>query len=195
MDSVLNSGSVLNSQKPGALGSFFSPEKVTMELGLSEGMIVADFGSGAGHFIVPLSHKVGEDGKIFAIDIQESALDNARAKAKSTGLENIETIRADLEVLGGTGIPDNTLDMVLISNTLFQSNKKSEIIREAMRVLKAQGALAIIEWKKGGGGFGPPDELRTDESGMKSLATNEGFVFERDIDAGQFHFGIIFRKQ
>lgn len=195
MDSVLNSGPVLNPQKPGVLGSFFNPEKAVMELGLSEGMSVADFGSGAGHFIVPLSQKVGKEGKIFAIDIQESALDNVRTKVKSAGLENVETIRADLEVLGGTGISDNLLDIVLISNTLFQSSKKLEIIREAKRVLKEQGVLVIIEWKKGGGGFGPPDELRTDEATMKSLATNEGFAFERDISAGQFHFGVIFRKQ
>lgn len=195
MDSVLNSGPVLNPQKPGVLGSFFSPEKVVMELGLNEGMIIADFGSGAGHFIVPLGQKVGKDGEIFAIDIQESALDNVRAKAKSAGLENVETIRADLEVLGGTGILDNSLDVVLISNTLFQSNKKSEILREAKRVLKEQGVLVVIEWKKGGGGFGPPDELRTDGETMKSLVANEGLVFERDIDAGQFHFGAIFRKK
>lgn len=177
-----------------------NPDKIAGEFGIQQGMTVADFGSGAGYFTILMAQKVGENGKVYALDIQESALDNVRVKAKSAGLENVETIRANLEVLGGSGLADNSQDMVLLANILFQSDLKGEIIKEAVRVLKKGGALVVIDWKRATGGFGPPDNLRTDEVAMRNLVlglpaqAGEGLVFENDIDAGQFHYGMKFKK-
>lgn len=180
-------------------GGFMNPETIVSGFGIKEGMMVADFGSGAGYFTILLGKRVGADGKVFALDIQESALDNVRVKAKAAGLENVETIRSNLEILGGSDLKDNSQDMVLLANILFQSEQKKEIIDEAVRVLKNGGSLVVIDWKRdsglpGQGGFGPPDNLRTDEIAMRSLVLGGGLVFENDIDAGQFHYGMKFKK-
>ena len=175
-------------------GGFMNPDKIVGEFGIAPRMMVADFGSGAGYFTILLAQRVGVDGKVFALDIQESALDNVRVKAKAVGLENVEMIRANLEVFGGSGLKDNSQDMVLLANILFQSDKKKEIIKEAIRVLKSGGSLVVIDWKRTAGGFGPPDNLRTDDVAMRSLVLGEGLVFENDIDAGQFHYGLKFKK-
>lgn len=187
-------GSVLPNSS--GTGGFMNPDKIAGGFGIKEGMMIADFGSGAGYFTILLGQRVGKDGKVFALDIQESALDNVRVKAKAAGLENIETIRSNLEVLDSSGLADNSQDMVLLANILFQSEKKGEIIKEAVRVLKSGGSLVVIDWKiaSGQGGFGPPDNLRTDEVVMRSLVLGEGVVFENEIDAGQFHYGMKFKK-
>ncbi len=185
-------GSVLPNSK--GTGGFMNPDKIVAGFGISEGMTVADFGSGAGYFTILLGQKVGKNGKVYALDIQESALDNVRVKAKAAGLENIETIRSNLEVLGSSGLADNSQDMVLLANILFQSEQKADIIKEAVRVLKSGGFLVVIDWKRATGGFGPPDNLRTDDIAMRSLILGEGLVFENDIDAGQFHYGMKFKK-
>lgn len=183
-------------------GGFMNPEKIAAEFGVKEGMMIADFGSGAGYFAILLGKRVGVDGKVFAVDIQESALDNVRVKAKAAGLENVETIRSNLEVLGSSGLKDNSQDMALLANILFQSEQKEEIIKESVRVLKSGGFLVVIDWKRAAGampdgrqGFGPPDNLRTDEIAMRSLVLGEGLVFEKNIDAGQFHYGLKFIKK
>lgn len=176
-------------------GGFLNPDLIINEFALQPGMSVADFGSGAGYFTILIGEMVGEDGRVYALDIMESALDSVKEKAKAVGLKNIETVRANLEVLGSSGLTDQSQDMVLSANILFQSEKKSEIMREARRVLKDGGSLVIIDWKKAAGGFGPPDNLRTDDKAMRSLAVGEGFMFERDFNAGQFHYGMLFRKQ
>ena len=185
-------GSVLPNSS--GTGGFMNPDKIVSGFGIKEGMIVADFGSGAGYFTILLGQRVGRDGKVFALDIQESALDNVRVKAKPVGLENIETIRSNLEVPGSSGLADKSQDMVLLANILFQSEQKADIIKEATRVLKSGGSLVVIDWKRTAGGFGPPDNLRTDEMAMRSLILGEGLVFEDDIDAGQFHYGMKFKK-
>lgn len=171
-----------------------NPDKIVSEFGIKEGMMIADFGSGAGYFTILLAKRVGANGKVFALDIQESALDNVRVKAKAAGLENVETIRSNLEVPGSSGLANNSQDMVLLANILFQSDLKKEIIKEAIRILKSTGSLVVIDWKRTAGGFGPPDNLRTDEIAMRSLVLGEGLVFENEIDAGQFHYGMKFKK-
>lgn len=175
-------------------GGFLNPDMIVNEFGLREGMNVADFGSGAGYFTILIAQRVGKEGRVYALDIMETALDSVRAKAKSAELENVETIQTNLEVLGSSGLADQSQDVVLLANILFQSDKKSEIIRESKRVLKDGGSLIVVDWRKNTGGFGPPDSLRTDETAMRSLTTGEGLVFERDFNAGQFHFGMIFKK-
>lgn len=175
-------------------GGFLDPGKIISEFGVTEGMSVADFGCGTGYFTILLGQKVGKDGKVYALDVQEPPLDSVRAKAKAAGLENIETVRANLEVLGGSRLPDNSQDMVLLANILFQSTKKAEIINESARVMKTGGRLIIIDWKRNAGGFGPPDELRTEQADMRALVPADKFSFQKDIDAGSFHYGMIFQK-
>jgi len=176
------------------MGGFLDPGKIVSEFGISEGASIADFGSGAGYFTILLGQNVGKDGKVYALDVQEPPLDSVRAKAKAAGLENIETIRANLEVLGGSRLPDNSQDIVLLANILFQSSKKTDVINEAARVLKPGGSMIIIDWKKGTGGFGPPDELRMENGEMRSLAPAGMFVFQKDINAGSFHYSMVFAK-
>jgi len=175
-------------------GGFLNPDSIVNEFGVRERMSIADFGSGAGYFTILMAERVGKEGRVYALDIMESALDSVREKARTAGLENVEMIRTNLEVVGSSGLYDQSQDIVLLANILFQSEKKVEIIREAKRVLKDNGSLIIIDWKKGAGSFGPPDSLRTDDMAMRSLATGEGLIFERSFDAGQFHFGLVFRK-
>lgn len=176
-----------------------NPDKVANTFGVNQGMKVADFGCGAGYFTISLAKRAGESGMVYALDVVESALDSVKAKARVNGLNNIETIRANLEVMGGSGLANESQDIVLLANILFQSNKKEDILDEGKRVLKSGGKLIIIDWKKGAnlpgqGGFGPPDDLRLDLIGTEEIAKNKGFVYEYPIDAGQFHFGLIFSK-
>ena len=185
---------MIGGDRPLNTGGFLNPDLIINEFGLMPGMNVVVFGWGAGYFTILIAEKVGKEGQVYALDIMESALDSVREKAKAAGIGNIEEIRANLEVLGSSSLTDQSQDVVLLANILFQSDKKVEIVREARRVLKDNGLLIIIDWEKDAGGFGPPDGLRTDKASMRSLAISEGFVFEKAFDAGQFHFGMTFKK-
>ena len=175
-------------------GGFMNPQRIAGYFDVAEGMRVADFGSGAGYFTILLAKMVGENGVVTAIDILDSALDTLRAKAKTEGLVNIETIRSNLETPGGSGLAGDSQDMVLLANTLFQNVNKTVIIAEARRVLKSSGLLIVIDWRRGAGGFGPPDDLRMDPEEARELVAGNGFQFSNMIDAGTFHFGQIYKK-
>jgi len=175
-------------------GGFLNAEKIVNTLSLQEGMKIADFGSGTGYFTILIGKEIGKQGIVYALDVQEMPLEAVQNKAKIEGLTNVEAIRANLEVIGGSSLPDNSQDMVLMANILFQSSQKTDIVREGKRILKDGGRLVAIDWEKKSGGFGPPDAMRTESAKIKSLILDEGFTFERDIDAGKFHFGMIFQN-
>lgn len=171
---------------------FLNPDVVVGQFGVTEGMRIADFGCGTGHIGILVAQKIGKDGKLTALDIMEDKLDSISSRAKAAGLENLETVRANLEVLGSSGLADGSQDVVMLINILFQSNKKGAILAEAKRVLNPGGKLILADWKKGVAGLGPPDELRTSETEIQSLLKEVGFGTGRSFDAGQFHYGLIF---
>ncbi len=179
---------------------FLNPDAVVGEFGVTPGMRIADFGCGAGHIGILVAQQVGKDGFVTALDIMEDKLDSIKARAKAAGLENIDTKRANLEVMGDTGLGDGTQDMVILINILFQSNKKADILKEAKRVLKSGSTAILVEWKKDIGGQtpqanpGPPNELRTESADMQAIFASENFTLVRQFNAGQFHYGMIFRK-
>ena len=180
-------------QLPGP-GAFLDTGRIVSSLGFVAGMHIADLGCGSGFFAVATARMVGTNGIVTAVDIRQEPLDEVRAKAESMGLGNVRPVRGDLEVLGGTSIGDNTQDFAILENVLFQSKKKEAMIAEAVRMTKPGGRVVLIDWKKGEGGFGPPDELRTSEEDLKRMAAEATLKFERVLDVGQLYIGLTFVK-
>ena len=174
-------------------GGFLNPEKALEEFGIKEGMKIADFGCGAGYFAILTAKAVGETGIIYAVDVLKTALESVRSTAKAEGLLNIKTVWANLEIKGGSSLEDESVDIVLLANILFQSTKKAAIIKEARRVVKKGGKMIVIDWKKDQP-MGPPQDLIVSEDLIKDLAEKEGFRLERKFSAGDRHWGIIFVK-
>jgi ubiquinone/menaquinone biosynthesis C-methylase UbiE len=174
--------------------SFLDVDRIVHALSIAPGMKVADLGCGSGYFVIALAKIVGPNGTVTAVDVMKEALESVHARAEGMGLKNVTTVRADLEVLGGTKIADNSQDLVLLKNILFQSRKKDQILREAARVAKPGGRLVVIDWAKGKGGLGPPDELRTNVTQVGQLAEQAGMRLDGQLVTDAFHFGAVFTK-
>ena len=156
-------------------------------------MRVADFGSGSGEIAVMLAAMVGTDGMVTAIDVLPGAIESVAARAKHKNFHNIEAVRADLEVLRSSKLADDSQDVVYLANILWQSDKKSEILLEAARVLKHGGTLVAIEWNQKHG-IGPPNGARITEDALKALVSLAGLVSEKNFAAGAYHYGLIAKK-
>jgi len=180
---------------PQTTSSFLEPERIVRYFELKPGDHVAEFGSGHGYFVIAMAKIVGGDGKVYAIDVQKATLDIVRAKAKLEHLLNIEIVWSDLEAPGGSRVKDGFLDFVLISNVLFQAEKKDVLLREAQRVLRKIGKMAVIEWDAGNRTpLGPPPSLRLAKEKAVELCQGAGFEVDREFEAGSHHYGILFKK-
>ena len=173
---------------------FLNPEKIINELDIiTPGMAVADFGSGSGYFTIPLARKVGDSGSVYAIDILEDRLSLIENQAKLRNLSNINIIKANLEVLGGTNLDNDSLGAVILANILFQSDKKIDIIKEAKRVLISKGYLIIIDWLNNNSVL-VPKGVEIDKKQIIEMAKNSGFNLFKEFAVDPYHFGIIFIK-
>src|SRR4030043_1824876 len=160
-------------------GGFLHPEEIIRQFNIKRGMQVADFGCGAGYFTLSLA-KVVSEGKIYAFDVIEQALESVRSRAKIQGFLNIETKRCNLEIFGSSGLTDNSVDLVLLANILFQSSDKAAIIREGTRVLKKGGQMIIIDWQADQP-MGPPKDLVISMDEMKQIAEKQGLIFKKEF--------------
>lgn len=172
------------------------PGALLGKLGLSSGARVGDFGCGRmGFFTLPAAKAVGKDGMVYAIDILKSSIESVASLAKQHGLINITPVWSNIEVLGATNIPEASLDVVLLVNTLYQSKDHSSIFHEAGRLLKRNGRVLVIEWKPSGSPLGPPPDHRVAPDVAKKAAEGAEFGIQESFEAGQFHYGFVATKK
>ena len=166
------------------------------ELEVQVGHQLADLGcGGAGYFTLPAARLVGSRGKVYAVDILKPALDGVMSKAKLDNLLNIETVWSDIERVGATKIPADTLDDALLINIMFQSRKNEDILKETQRLLKSGGKLLIVDWKVEPTPFGPPQDNRLSPVTVTQMAAKLGFTLVKQFEAGPYHYWFVLTKQ
>ncbi len=168
------------------------PEEVLNQLDLHDNMQVADFGCGNGYFSIPLA-KINTLGKVYALDVIKEALEAVKSGANLEGIENIETIHCNLEIPGASKLEDESMDLVLLRNILFQSQKKEEIIREASRVLKPEGKLILLEWVLGAS-LAPKEGWMISKDEAVKLVEAENVSFDKELVLDNQHYGLVFKK-
>ncbi|MDD5071273.1 MAG: class I SAM-dependent methyltransferase [Patescibacteria group bacterium] len=162
---------------------------------IGENLKVADLGCGAsGHFVFPSAKLVGKRGVVYAVDILKTVLEEIKRRARQENIDNIQTIWSNLEIFKATKIESGSLDAAFLINTLYQSHKRVEILREAVRMLKKGAKLLVVEWQNVSSPFGPPPEERVKIDLLKAGAKKLGLEIEEEFEAGQHHYGILFVK-
>ena len=178
-------------------GSFFTakfidPQDIVNQLDLKKEMIVADFGSGAGFFTLPIARKLEGSGAVYALDVVPQKLESVTSQAKAQGLNNIVTKRVNLENKNGSGLEKESMDCVVIKDMLFQNKNKGQIMEEAKRILKDGGKVLVVEWNSENFSIGPKKELRIYKESVIELAKKNNLRLWKEINAGNFHYGLIF---
>ncbi len=173
---------------------FADPKSNVLQLGLRDGMKIADLGAGSGHYAIAAAAAIGTDGRVYAIDIQEDVLHHLRDSAHRMNLRNIETIWGDFEKLGGTKLRNEFIDAVIVSNVLFQIEHHAGAMDEIKRILKPGGKLLVIDWAGSYGSMGPRSDHVVTEHKAEELFINAGFHKVKDFRAGPHHYGIVFTK-
>ncbi|NTV22332.1 MAG: class I SAM-dependent methyltransferase [Candidatus Yonathbacteria bacterium] len=174
--------------------AFANPESTIARLYLHEGMSVADIGAGTGAYTFIAAEKVGPSGHVYAIDVRRELLGRIASVARQTHLSNIGILAGDVERIGGTRLPDISVDVVMLSNILFLIEQKKDTVAEVRRILKKGGRVMIIDWIESFGGIGPQSDMVVTKTEAIQLFTDGGFVMKEVFDAGAYHYGIICEK-
>lgn len=175
--------------------ALFDIKNILDKMGISEKQQVAELGCGNfGFFVFPLARLVGRAGRVYAVDILKPTLEQVAREAKKENYPQIMTIWSNLEIFKATKIEASSLDHALLVNVLHQSDKKVEILREAIRLLKRGGKLLIVEWQNSDLPLGPAPERRVKIESLKTAAPKIGLDLQAEFAAGPYHYGLILSK-
>lgn len=170
---------------------FLNPEQVLDKLKLREDMAAAvDFGCGSGGWVLPLA-KMLPRARVYAIDILEEPLSVLLSKAEAQKISNIQVILHDVEDKNNSGLSDESIDLVLITNLLFQVEDRKAVMEEAKRILKKGGQLLIVDWKKDAV-LGPEEKVSIEE--IKQTAEELDLKIKKEFQAGPYHWALILLK-
>lgn len=174
--------------------TFFDPEAILRTFGLDQGVeTVVDFGCGYGTFALAAAKLVS--GTIHALDIEPEMIAGVRAKCLQAGAANVRTEVRDF-ISSGAGLPGNSVDAALLFNILHHEDPLG-LVREALRILKPGGRLAVIHWNHDPTTpRGPSLETRPRPEQCIEWGKAAGFAFNprESFDLRPYHYGLLFRK-
>ncbi len=173
---------------------FFTPEAVVRKLGLASSCgDVVEFGCGYGTFTLPAARIV--TATVHALDIDPEMIQATAAKAQEAGLANVRTCLRDF-VTDGTGLPAESVDYAMLFNILHAECPHA-LLREAFRVLRPGGLLAIMHWNYDPSTpCGPSMEIRPRPEQCCAWAQQAGFSLRAPgiIDLPPYHYGIVLER-
>jgi ubiquinone/menaquinone biosynthesis C-methylase UbiE len=142
-------------------------ERIVHMLDLAPGMRVLDVGAGIGRLSIPIAARVGPDGEVVALDIQQEMLESLAKRAGEAGLTNIRTVRAGA---GEGSLDTGAFDLALLVAVLGEipPGRRVPALREIHEALEPRGVLCVIE--------GPVDPHYLSRRSVARLGADAGFT-------------------
>jgi arsenite methyltransferase len=133
------------------------PEEVIQVLDIKPGETLADIGAGSGYFTFRFARKVGENGRVYAVDINADMILYMNRYIRDKKIKNVTTILSapDDPLLG-----DASINRFFICNTFHHIPKRPAYIALMKKMLKPGGQVIIVDYKKGQLPVGPPPEMK-----------------------------------
>ncbi|HVJ50577.1 class I SAM-dependent methyltransferase [Desulfitobacterium sp.] len=158
---------------PEQRAKMFPAEKIFSRFGLKPNQYLADLGCGSGYFSLKAAKIVGIQGKIKAVDIMSERIQSLQQAAQEQGTaERIETFLAQGESIP---LPNKDVDVALIANVLHELHDPLNYLRDTQRILRNQGELWVIEWRKKEMPMGPQLNERRSVEEWITLLEEAGF--------------------
>jgi ubiquinone/menaquinone biosynthesis C-methylase UbiE len=145
------------------------PEQVMDSIGVRAGMVVAEVGAGSGRYVVPMARRVGDEGKVYANDINKGRLEDLEERCEKESIQNVTIILGEVK---DPLLPPNTMDLIYMINTYHHLDMPVELMANIAPALKPGGTLVIIEH----------DPLKAPS--MESHSTAREIVIDQAEEAG-----------
>lgn len=170
-------------------------ERLIEKIQIKEDDLIADLASGPGRFSIEFAKRVNK-GLVYAIDISEEALETLKDSLNKKKINNVKILLADISKK--IPLDNNSIDIVFMANAFHgfvHGGTWSNVLKEAYRILKSDGKLAILEFKKTHRPPGPPINIRISYEELSELLLKEKFTPILVDDIEDNHYLVISRPK
>jgi predicted methyltransferase len=151
-------------------------DRVMDILNIKEGKSVADLGAGSGWFTTRAAQRVGTNGKVFAIEINQDFINHINDRAKKENLPQIQTV---LGTEDDPKLANNSVDAVLILKTYHEIGQPIKVLQNLKKSLKKDGLIGIIDRNGTGSDHGIDKEKVIEEAKRAGFKLKEEFDFTK----------------
>jgi ubiquinone/menaquinone biosynthesis C-methylase UbiE len=156
-------------------------------------MKVADIGAGTGRFTLLFSRAVGQKGRVYAVDISRTFLDNLERRAKSDGFTNVTTV---VNNQTDTRLSTGSIQLAFICDTYHHFEQPRAMLASIHRALKPGGSLVVIDFERIEGTSSPwvLDHVRAEKKLIIQEIEAAGFRLTADKKLLKENFFLRFTK-
>ena len=193
---LYNMNDITHKKPKGAGRSSFElidPKKLLKIIPLKTGSVVLDLACGKGAYAIHISEIIGDEGLIYAVDLWKEGLLLLDEQINKKNITNIMLLLAD--VTEQIEIDDYSVDICLMATVLHdfeEADKTDPVLKKIKNLLRPNGCLAVIEFKKIEAPPGPPIHIRLSEDEVEKIVTGYGFRKGKIADIGAYNYLMTF---
>jgi ubiquinone/menaquinone biosynthesis C-methylase UbiE len=168
-----------------------APDAALDAIGIAKGETIADIGAGVGYFTWRLAARVGPEGKVYAVDIQQAMLDQLRKNMAARKLANYEAV---LGAVDDPRLPAGRIDLALLVDVYHEFSRPQEMLRKIRASLTPAGRMVLLEYRKEDPKVPILPAHKMSVAEVKAEIEPEGFRLEKTLENLPRQHILIFRK-
>ena len=169
-----------------------APDQALNIIGIKKGSTVADVGAGSGYMTVRLSKRVGANGVVYAVDIQQAMLDLLDKRLKAGRIGNVRPV---LGVPDDPNLPANAIDLAILVDVYHEFSQPQAMLRRLHDALKPGAKLVLLEYRKEDPSIPIRPEHKMSVAEAKMELEPEGFRLGRVDDGLPRQHVLIFTRR
>jgi precorrin-6B methylase 2 len=167
------------------------PDLVLAALALTPGMAVADVGAGTGYYSWQIAGRIGQEGRVYAVDVQPQMLDLLKENMRQRGVRNVQPV---LGTATDTGLAPASIDLALMVDVYHELEHPREVLDSLLRALRPGGRLVLVEYRAEDDGVPIKRLHKMSVAQIRRELGAQGLLWQQTVETLPWQHIVIFRK-
>lgn len=169
--------------------AYQKPQEVLAALNIKPGEVIADIGAGSGYFTFALARRVGERGKVYAVDVSPDMILHINRRIRDLRSTNVISVLADSD---DPLLPPRSVDRFFFCESWHHIENQTKYLSQIKKVLKPRGEVIMIDFHKKELPVGPPLRMKIAREDLMSQMNDNGFGMIREHTFLPYQYFLVF---